>query len=169
MTAPRARSSLRRFQPTDLHPIKRLILDTIDLSYARDYPPRAVAFFKTFHAEQEILARSQAGSVLVIAEHDGEENGELIGTGSLVQGEILAVFVHPRHQRGGHGKALMHALENEARASGATEVRLSVSLPSRRFYQSLGYRLVEACSRDVGDGQRLDFWKAEKRLTPLKP
>jgi hypothetical protein len=43
-------------------------------------------------------------------------------------------------------------------------VELSVSLPSRRFYENLGYELVEACSIDVGEGQRLDFWKARKML-----
>ena len=59
----------------------------------------------------------------------------------------------------------MKALENEARANGVTEIGLSVvSLPSKRFYESLGYKVVEERSRDVGEGQRLDFWKAVKQL-----
>jgi hypothetical protein len=36
----------------------------------------------------------------------------------------------------------MKALENEARASGVTEIGLSISLPSKRFYESLGYKVV---------------------------
>lgn len=59
----------------------------------------------------------------------------------------------------------MKALEDEARASGVTEIALSVSLPSKRFYESLGYKIVEEKSRDVGEGQRLDFWKAVKQLS----
>jgi GNAT superfamily N-acetyltransferase len=93
-----------------------------------------------------------------------EEGGELVATGSLVDSEILAVLVHPRLQGGGRGKALMQALENEGRASGVTEIGLGISLPSRTFYEGLGYKIVEEKSRDVGEGQRLDFWKAVKRL-----
>ena len=150
---------IRRFRKPDLGPLRQLIHATIDLSYAEVYPPRAVAFFKTFHSKEKILARSAAGTVLVI-----EEEGGLTATGSLVEGEIFAVFVHPRFQQGGRGKALMLALEDEARAQGVTESELSVSLPSLPFYRGLGYEIVEERSRDVGEGQWLDFWKAKKRL-----
>jgi N-acetylglutamate synthase-like GNAT family acetyltransferase len=137
----------------------RLISETIAISYAEVYPPRAVQFLKNFHSEKRIADRSKTGTTLVV-----EEDGELVATGSLVHGEILAVFVHPRLQKGGRGKALMKALENEACASRVTEIGLSISLPSRRFYERLGYEVVEEKSIDVGEGQRLDFWKAVKRL-----
>jgi N-acetylglutamate synthase-like GNAT family acetyltransferase len=152
--------SIRRFREPDLCQLARLINDTIGISYAEVYPPRAVQLFKDFHSERKIADRSRIGTTLVV-----EEQGELVATGSLVDGEILAVFVHTRLQKGGRGKALIKALENEARASGVTEVALSVSLPSKRFYESLGYKLVEEKSRDVGEGQRLDFWKAVKQLS----
>ena len=151
--------SIRRFREPDLCQLVRLIGETIGISYAEVYPPRAVQFFKDFHSEKKISERSKTGTTLVV-----EEDGELVATGSLVDGEILAVFVHPRLQKGGRGKALMKALENEARASGVTEIGLSISLPSKRFYVSLGYKVVEEASRDVGEGQRLDFWKAVKQL-----
>ena len=151
--------SIRRFREPDLCQLVRLISETIGISYAEVYPPRAVQFFKDFHSEKKIADRSKTGATLVV-----EEDGELVATGSLVDGEILAVFVHPRLQKGGRGKALMKALENEARASGVAELGLSISLPSKRFYESLGYKIVEEKSRDVGEGQRLDFWKAVKQL-----
>jgi GNAT superfamily N-acetyltransferase len=70
----------------------------------------------------------------------------------LVRDEIIAVFVRPRLQKRGRGKALMTTLESEARTSGETEIRLSISLPSKRFYESLGYKVLEEISRDVGEG-----------------
>lgn len=151
--------TIRRFEDADIGALKRLIHDTIDVSYAEVYPPRAVEFFKAFHSEEKILDRSRAGTVLVV-----EEAGELTATGSMVDGEIFAVFVAPDVQQGGRGKALMAALEQEARDSGVVVSELSVSLPSMRFYRGLGYEIVEERSRDLGDGQRLDFWKARKRL-----
>ena len=61
----------------------------------------------------------------------------------------------------------MERLEAAARAAGVTESVLSVSLPSKRFYEGLGYEIVEERSRHLGEGQRLDFWKAKKRLAGL--
>ena len=152
-------TKIRPFRRSDLVSLQRLIWETIDVSYSSVYPPRALEFFKEFHAKQKILERSEVGTVLVT-----EENGKLIATGSLVNGEIFAVFVHPAFQGVGHGKALMRVLEDEARASGISESVLSVSLPSKRFYKGLGYEIIRECSKDLGSGQRLDFWKAKKRL-----
>ena len=151
--------SIRRFRESDLDQLVRLIRETIEISYGDVYPSRAVAFFKDFHSRKKIANRSKTGTTLVV-----EEDGELVATGSLVGSEILAVFVHPRLQKGGRGKAIMKALENEAHSIGVAEIGLSISLPSKRFYESLGYKVVEERSRDVGEGQRLDFWKAVKQL-----
>ena len=157
------RPDIRRLRDSDVASLRRLICDTINVSYAPVYPPRAVTFFKDFHGEPRITERARLGTVLVI-----EQAGDLIATGSLVDDEIFAVFVRPDHQRAGLGQALMSALEDRARASGVTESVLSVSLPSRRFYEALGYEMVQSCSRDLGEGQRLDFWKARKRLLPAE-
>ena len=154
--------SIRRFRDSDLDQLARLINETIGISYAGVYPPRAVQFLKDYHSEKKIADRSTIGTTLVV-----EENGVLVATGSLVGDEILGVFVHPRLQKGGRGKALMKALENEGRASGLRGIGLNISLPSKSFYESLGYRVVEEISIDVGEGQRLDFWKAVKQLPDL--
>ena len=150
---------IRPFEDADVVPLRRLICETIDISYAPVYPPKALDFFKAFHAEEKIRERAQRGTVLV-----AEEDGDLIATGSLLEVEIFAVFVHPARQGRGLGRALMERLEGDARTAGVTESVLSVSLPSKRFYEGLGYELIEERSRDLGDGQRLDFWKATKRL-----
>lgn len=155
-------SGIRNVRASDVGALRRLIHETIDASYTQVYPPRAVQFFKEFHSERKILARRRAGTVLVI-----EEDDELTATGSIVNGEIFAVFVHPEFQRGGRGRALMEVLEDEARSRGVTDSELSVSLPSLNFYLGLGYELAEERSRDVGEGQRLNFWKAKKRLVPV--
>ena len=153
---------IRAFEEADVAALRRLICQTIDISYAPVYPPKALDFFKAFHAEEKILERAQRGTVLV-----AEADDALTATGSLLEGEIFAVFVHPNRQGAGLGKALMERLEAAARTAGVTASVLSVSLPSKRFYEGLGYEIVEERSRDLGEGQRLDFWKAKKRLAPL--
>jgi N-acetylglutamate synthase-like GNAT family acetyltransferase len=150
---------IREFQENDVESIARLIHRTIDVCYTNVYPPRAVEFFKSFHSRDGILDRSKKG-VILVAEH----NEHVIGTGALVENEIYGVFVEPKMQGHGHGRAIMHELETRAIAKGHSEVALSVSLPSRKFYEGLGYEILQEAHLDVGEGQQLDFWKAKKSL-----
>ena len=151
---------IREFRESDLAPVRRLIHHTIDACYAGVYPPRAVRFFKAFHSDAKILERHRSGEILVV-----ERDGDIIAAGAIAGGEIFGVFVHPEFQNHGHGGALMRELEARAKRDGYDEAVLSVSLPSREFYEGLGYGAFEDRSIDVGDGEQLAFWKARKPLT----
>ncbi len=93
-----------------------------------------------------------------------EQGRTVVGTGALVGSEILGVFVDPRCQGQGYGRALMNALEGRAAKNGVRMVQLCISLPSKGFYKNMGYRVGRQRSFDVGRGQRLRFWKASKAL-----
>ena len=151
---------VRQFHDSDLIPLHRMICDTIDVSYSGVYPVRAVQFFKEYHSEEKIMERSQAGELLII-----ERGGFIVATGVLVGNEILGVFVKSSEQGQGYGKTIMSELERRARAKGLSEVVLSVSLPSRKFYEDLEYKVLVKCSLDMGEGQHLDYWPATKTLT----
>jgi hypothetical protein len=58
----------------------------------------------------------------------------------------------------------MDDLESAASAAGHRSVHLDVSLPSRSFYERRGYANLHRRAIDVGDGERLDYWTAEKSL-----
>ncbi|RWB97246.1 MAG: GNAT family N-acetyltransferase [Mesorhizobium sp.] len=152
---------IRPFEKADLFALRNLICETIEISYRKDYPSRAIDFFKQFHSKERIMERTASGTVLVV-----EQDGELVATGSLDGAEIFAVFVDPGRQGTGLGRKLMELLENRAHQNGVTKTVLSISLPSRRFYEGLGYQVVEERSRDLGSGQVLKFWKAEKQIYP---
>ena len=47
-------------------------------------------------------------------------------------------------------------------------IRVRDKLSAIAFYEGLGYEMVEEKSKDVGEGQRLDFWKARKFLLPIQ-
>jgi GNAT superfamily N-acetyltransferase len=150
---------LRLFLPSDLDSLKNLILSTITTCYAGVYPPRVIQYFKQYHSDEQILQRAKEGCTIVI-----ERDGKAIATGSIVGGHVCAVFVVPEIQRQGLGRRIMEHLEDKARSAGFKEVNLHVSLPSKRFYERLGYRLSEDAYLDVGEGQRLDYWEAKKPL-----
>lgn len=156
--------AIREFREPDLGQVRRLIHHTIELCYSRVYPPRAVRFFKDFHSEAKILERHRQGEILVV-----EQEGAIIATGAIDGSEIFGVFVHPDHQHRGLGRALMVELEARAKRNGFEEAVLSVSLPSRAFYRSLGYQAFEDRSKDLGNGERLAFWVARKPLARSVP
>ncbi len=151
---------IRTFHETDLHSLCRMICDTIDISYSDAYPARAIQFFKEYHSEERIMERSKRGEILIV-----ESGGSIVATGALTANEIQAVFVRPDNQGQGYGKLIISELESRAKVKGLSEVVLSISLPSRKFYESLEYEVLNECSLDVGDGQHLDYWKGRKVLT----
>jgi len=151
---------IRPFREADLVSLHRMINDTIDASYAGVYPDRAVQFFKEYHSKKRIMQRSQVGEILMIERH-----GFIVATGALVGNEILGVFVKPENQGQGFGKRIMSELEGRAKRKGFSEIVLSVSLTSRKFYETLEYELLDECSLDVGEGQYLNYWPARKTMT----
>lgn len=150
---------IRGYRPEDLAAVYQLIHETIDVCYAGIYPPHAIVHFKQFHSVEGIAARAQKGTLLVV-----EKGGSVIATGACVHGEIYGVFVDPKAQRSGCGRALMRELEKAANSEGYTEIGLDISLPSRGFYEGLGYVVLEECAIDVGEGEPLRYWKAKKAL-----
>lgn len=138
-----------------------MICEIIDASYSGVYPPRAVAFFKEHHSEKKIVERSAVGEILVLI---SERDGSILATGSLTGFEIVGVFVRPDHQRQGYGKSVMTKLEQTAMEKGITELSLSISLPSKQFYEHLGYKVFEECVLDVGEGECLKYWSGKKKL-----
>lgn len=152
---------IRLFNKTDLHALHRMICDTIEVSYSGVYPPRAVVFFKEHHSEKKIAERSAVGEIWVLI---SERDGSILATGSLISSEIIGVFVRPDHQRQGYGKCVMTKLEQLAIKKGITELSLSISLPSKQFYEYLGYKVFNKCLLDVGEGEYLKYWSGKKKL-----
>ena len=77
----------------------------------------------------------------------------------------MRVFVVPEFQKLGFGKLIMHNLEEKALSTAITAVTLDASLPSKRFYDSLGYVTLEETFLEVENGKKLDYYKMEKSLT----
>lgn len=67
------------------------------------------------------------------------DDGEVIAFGQYDHGEILAVYVGPRHVRRGVGRLMMAKLEEVAHAEGATRLHLNAALNSVGFYAACGY------------------------------
>ncbi|MFN3751029.1 MAG: GNAT family N-acetyltransferase [Thiobacillus sp.] len=77
------------------------------------------------------------------------------------------LYVHPGHQRRGLGGALLHAIEDWARARRAARLHLQVNRGNAqaiRAYEKYGFRIVEARVFDIGGGFVMDDYVMEKTL-----
>jgi len=149
----------REFQGTDLGEVRALVDRTIDGCYTGIYCAEAVQFFKDWHHDQKILEHAQNGCTLVV-----EQNGRIIGTGTIIGDEIVRVFVDPTYQKHGFGKLIMWKLEEKALSNGMDVVRLDASIPSKKFYDLLDYVTLEETFLEVENDKRLDYCKMQKLL-----
>jgi citrate lyase synthetase len=151
--------SIREFRASDLRVVKGLICNTIDICYSNVYPQEAVRFFKDWHCDESVLKDANEGHTIVL-----EKDSRIIGTGTIVGNEIKRVFVGPPFQKNSFGKLIMRKLEKKAHLQGVSTVKLDASLPSKRFYDSLGYVTIEETFLEVENDKRLDYYKMEKPL-----
>jgi putative acetyltransferase len=87
-----------------------------------------------------------------------ERRGEVSGFGDLVfdspdvdaDGEVRAVYVHPRHAGRGIGSTLLAELEGYARGIGLGSLELSASLNAVGFYERAGYERIRKEIYDTG-------------------
>jgi GNAT superfamily N-acetyltransferase len=152
-------STMREFQRADLAALKSLVHKTIAMCYPSHYCREAVRFFVNYHDEEAILRDAEKGHTIVL-----DKAGRILGTGTVVGDEIKRVFVDPTFQRQGFGRRIVQHLEEAAALQGAKTVKLDASLPSKAFYDRLGYATVEAAFLPVENGRRLDFFKMQKAL-----
>jgi putative acetyltransferase len=154
---------IRRFRRSDLPVVKELIDKTIDICYPADYPTEAIKYFKQYHCEKNILKGAAKGRTIVL-----EKNNRVIGTGTILDNHILRVFVNPKFQKQGLGKLIMNKLEDKAISSGVNRVKLDASLPSKTFYDSLGYKTCEKTYVKLENGKKLHYYKMDKALTKAR-
>jgi len=151
--------STKTFQSSDLIAVKSLVQITIDACYSKVYPKEAVQFFKDWHCDEKILKNAKEGYTILLY-----QDTRIVGTGTIVDEEVMRVFVDPAFQRRGFGRLIMRKLEERAVSTGIDVVKLDASLPSKTFYDSLGYIVLEKAFLEVENNRRLDFYKMEKAL-----
>ena len=95
-----------------------------------------------------------------------EDPGGIAGFGQLnrANGEVDALYVLPGRQGEGIGRALLLALEDEARAAGLKRLQLSATLNAVPFYDRAGYVEEGATVHRLPNGVELQCLRMSKDL-----
>jgi GNAT superfamily N-acetyltransferase len=153
---------IRRFSRSDLAAVKELIYSTIDICYSADYPKEAIQYFKQYHCEENISKGAADGCTIIL-----EKNNHIVAIGTIIDDHIMRVFVNPKFQKRGLGKLIMNKLEDKAISSGVNKVKLDASLPSKKFYDTLGYKAREKTYVKLKNNKKLHYYKMDKGLTEV--
>lgn len=140
--------------------IRELIRNTIDICYSADYPKEAIKYFKEYHSDKNILKDARDGWTIVLV-----KNNRIIATGTIIDNHIMRVFVNPKFQKRGFGKLIMRKLEEKAISTGVKKVKLDASLPSKKFYDSMGYKTSKKTYVKVENDKKLHYYKMNKALS----
>ena len=145
-------------QKDDLQIVCDITHTTINMIYPRYYPTGAVQFFLAHHKDEHIMADLSCGKVFVLYVDD-----DPVGTVTISENSINRLFVLPKYQHNGYGKALLDFAEKQILKSYEC-VQIDASFPAKRIYLNRGYKEIEynIIETDNGDCLCYDVMKLEK-------
>ncbi|HVW25204.1 MAG TPA: GNAT family N-acetyltransferase [Polyangiaceae bacterium] len=123
-------------------------------SWSREPDERRFARFRSIIAEgrDPVIVADQGGCVVgfgIVASSDGE---------------VRAVYVHPRVGRRGVGGLIVAELERLATVRGLTSLHLKASVNAEGFYVRHGYQIVERGAHRLPDGNEMSCVRMTKSL-----
>ncbi len=146
---------IRTFRPKDAHECSFLIRETLRKVNRKDYPQEVISFLSNEMSPKKMLKISKERHFLVAV-----KNKNIIGTGTIEDGTIQTVFVHPNFLGKNVGSTLMNSLEEFSLKSGKRKISLYSSITAVEFYNKLGYHK----KKKVDTGPRGWTWLMEKHI-----
>jgi N-acetylglutamate synthase-like GNAT family acetyltransferase len=95
-----------------------------------------------------------------------EENEEILGFGilDLAQGEIAAIYIHPKVKGNGYGRKLLLKLEYIAKNNKVNQLALCSTINALGFYKHHGYIRTNKTFHQLPNGIKLKCIKMSKKL-----
>ena len=154
---------IRRAVPADAPAIWAVHTRAIRETASPHYPPESVAAWSGRMTPGSYVEPIEARVVLVAEDDDGRVAG--FAQLNPREGVVQACYVDPDFNGRGVGRALMAAIEDEAREHGRTALLLDASLNAVAFYASLGWREEARAHHELAPGAWLDCAIMTKKIT----
>lgn len=90
----------------------------------------------------------------------------IVGFTSYIFDELIALYVHPKHQGQGVGRALVNHFCETASKQGIEKVITTASLYAEGFYRRLGFKFIEKAPHYLKRGMIVPVSKMSKNLLP---
>ena len=146
----------------DLETVKLITHETIKEIYPHYYPKGAVEFFLKHHCDEAIMCDIAGGRCFLAA----DENDAVTGTVNVSENEIDRLFVLPKYQGMGCGRALPDFAE-ELISRSYDEAKLCASPAAKAIYLKRGYKAVGCETVPCDGGDRLCYDIMTKRVKDI--
>lgn len=130
---------IRAFHPADTDAIMALFHDTVHAINIRDYSAAQVAAWAPDAMDRALWLGSLVAHSTAVVENDGA----IVGFADWEpDGHLDRFYVHKDHQGVGVGRALLRAVEDDARQQGVARFFVEASITARPFFERQGYRVL---------------------------
>ncbi|PKM22173.1 MAG: GNAT family N-acetyltransferase [Gammaproteobacteria bacterium HGW-Gammaproteobacteria-14] len=130
---------IRPLLASDSESLRAVFRQSILINAADHYPADALAAWSASADAANFIDDLQQGVTIVAALH-----GQPVGFAQLSPSDhIEKLFIAPEGNGLGIATLLCQHLEDEARMAGAKILRTESSLPARRFFEGMGFTVVE--------------------------
>ncbi len=133
--------TIRLFKNKDAEELSKLIRHTVKESNSEDYSEKAITVLIEHFSSENLIKSARKKDILVAV-----ENKKIIGTISLDDNRISAMFVMPNYQGRGIGRKLIKRLERHAKQKELALLRVRSSLTAFEFYKKMGYTKTRKAS-----------------------
>jgi N-acetylglutamate synthase-like GNAT family acetyltransferase len=128
---------IRSARLEDAESISRIIISALRETNAKDYSTEVIARVEQSFSPEAVSDLMQRRLVFVAVDRDS-----VIGTASLDGQVVRTVFIDPRYQKRGVGRALMTMIVRAAIGKGIAVLAVPSSVTAEPFYLKLGFNPV---------------------------
>jgi len=126
----------RRATAGDAEAVYEIVLRALRETNARDYPASVIDRLVL------TLPKGVASKLEEWHAYVAVVDGRIVGTASLNDRTVRAVFVHPDYQGRGIGTELMNSVENAASVQSESTLSVQSSITAQPFYAKRGFKVV---------------------------
>ncbi|MBE8965949.1 GNAT family N-acetyltransferase [Nostocales cyanobacterium LEGE 12452] len=154
--------SLRPAQETDAWVLSAIHIAAIKSLPATFYTQKELLAWRNYRDKPDgsnILKNMKAESFWVAVEGD-----VVIGFASFIVDELIGLYVHPKYQGKGIGRALVQHFCDKATEQGIDKVITTASLYAEGFYLRLGFTAIQKAPHYLRNGIVVPVTKMSKTL-----
>ena len=127
---------IRRATAGDAEAVYEIVLRSLRETNARDYPASVIDRLVLTLPEGVASKLEEWHAYVAVVD------GRIVGTASLNDRTVRAVFVHPDYQGRGIGTELMNSVENAASVQSESTLSVQSSITAQPFYAKRGFKVV---------------------------
>ncbi|MFM2135680.1 MAG: hypothetical protein RL021_1080 [Bacteroidota bacterium] len=159
---------IRQLSRSELQIVHDLAHEIWPLVYSKMISSEQMTFMlKWMYGLENLTAKFDQGSLFYTYQSDGLNIGYLhLEPVDAQLVKIQKVYVHPDHHGNGIGRDLLLFSEVTARQTGHNTLELQVNRgnPAVKFYQRVGFSIVDEQDFDIGNGYFMNDYVMRKKV-----